>query len=114
MLQRAAIGPEWLAVGSWKPHGATGPEWRVTLEMRPNAVAHVGSPEPLRFGERMGLDACAIALPATRATHESRASVLIIAFPYHMRIKFPTARFGNREDGVKPSQAEGLDFCYLE
>jgi DNA mismatch repair protein MutS len=30
-------------------------------EMRPNAVGHVGSPEPLRFGERMGLDAGAIA-----------------------------------------------------
>jgi DNA mismatch repair protein MutS len=30
-------------------------------EMRPNAVAHLASPEPLRFGERMGLDAGAIA-----------------------------------------------------
>jgi len=30
-------------------------------ELRPNGIHHVGSPEPLHFGERMGLDACAIA-----------------------------------------------------
>jgi len=30
-------------------------------EMRPNGVQHVGLPLPLRFGERMGLDASAIA-----------------------------------------------------
>src|SRR5262249_13948287 len=30
-------------------------------EMRPNGVGHLGPPEPLRFGERMGLDASAIA-----------------------------------------------------
>ncbi len=30
-------------------------------EMRPNGVGHVGRPQPLRFGERMELDACAVA-----------------------------------------------------
>ncbi len=30
-------------------------------EMRPHGVAHVGAPQPLRFGERMGLDASAVA-----------------------------------------------------
>ncbi len=30
-------------------------------QIRPNAVEHVGAPSPLRFGERMGLDASAIA-----------------------------------------------------
>jgi DNA mismatch repair protein MutS len=30
-------------------------------EMRPRGAAHLGDPEPLRFGERMGLDAAAIA-----------------------------------------------------
>src|SRR5207247_2620039 len=30
-------------------------------EVRPGGIGHVGAPSPLRFGERMGLDASAIA-----------------------------------------------------
>jgi DNA mismatch repair protein MutS len=35
--------------------------YRYAEEMRPHGVGHLGAPEPLRFGERMGLDASAIA-----------------------------------------------------
>jgi DNA mismatch repair protein MutS len=35
--------------------------WSYAQEMRPGGVGHLGQPEPLLFGERMGLDASAIA-----------------------------------------------------
>jgi DNA mismatch repair protein MutS len=45
-------GPGAAAAAAARAYGA---------EMRPYGAAHVGAPEPLRFGERMGLDACAMA-----------------------------------------------------
>ncbi len=38
VCEGVVIAPRWRAIGSWEPHGATGPSWAVSFEVLPNAV----------------------------------------------------------------------------
>jgi len=69
-IPRSLRGAAWFeaAARSGAPGGLTGAAGQAAAaalayasEMRPHGVAHVGAPQALRFGERMGLDASAVA-----------------------------------------------------
>jgi DNA mismatch repair protein MutS len=69
-IPRSLRGAAWFeaAARSGAPEALPGAAGRAAAaalayaaEMRPHGVAHVGAPQPLRFGERMGLDASAVA-----------------------------------------------------
>ena len=59
--QAARSQKEFLAKSGEKGRNAAAAARCYAEEMRPNGVQHVGAPLPLRFGERMGLDAAAVA-----------------------------------------------------
>ena len=60
-FDKAARGAAGLHKSTTSGSAASSAALLYAQEMRPNGVGHLGQPEPLRFGERMGLDASAVA-----------------------------------------------------